>query len=364
MDGIAEVWRRQLELNSVSSEVVMRHGFLLLLALFVTTGAIRADEDPPRETRVVRLQNSPASDVASTLQRALGDRGNLIVVPEPVSNSLVISSTAETLQRVVGLLEALDKVPRMLAFEVAIVELEGNQAAGALDLRGDLDSIVRNWTQSRMLKSLERVNLTTLEDNMVSVQTGRRSVSSSRSAFSAGSSGRGGGGSASLDVVAFNVVGHDRDADAADVGCGSGDAGDHGGTFAACSGCGGAGCQQRSGSSRIGDDHHSFDAACWAGSHDSRRFTRGRATHVRGRGGCQGDCCAGWGGICFEGSAAVAGAAAWEDSKAESGKRKAVGGVWGGLARRRGVLFRQEDQGRFRAWLDLGNCRLVEMWGD
>ncbi len=103
-----------------------------------------------RETKVYRLRNAPAQDVSNALTQMLAQQialvqsapelitpveqieQQVIVVPEVVTNSLIISATARQMQRVNDILETLDRRPPMVIIQAVLAEitLTDNEAFG------------------------------------------------------------------------------------------------------------------------------------------------------------------------------------------------------------------------------------------
>jgi type II secretion system protein D len=95
-----------------------------------------------RESVVIRLKNSPAEDVAKAINEFLESRRDIsqidpnlvstaemlerevIVVAEPVSNSLLISSTPRYFDEIKALTERLDEAPRQVIIQALLVEVE------------------------------------------------------------------------------------------------------------------------------------------------------------------------------------------------------------------------------------------------
>jgi type II secretion system protein D len=94
-----------------------------------------------RETRVYRLRNAPAADVATALSSLLQQQLQLIqtapelvtpveqlerqviVVPEAVTNSLIVSATPRYMQEITRIVEQLDRRPPMVVIQVVIAEV-------------------------------------------------------------------------------------------------------------------------------------------------------------------------------------------------------------------------------------------------
>lgn len=98
-----------------------------------------------RRNRIYRLSNAPAEDVADAISTWLTDRQaifdadptsqnalasarrQVVVVPELVSNSLIISAVPEYFDEVVALIEELDRRPAMVRIRVLIAEVNLNK---------------------------------------------------------------------------------------------------------------------------------------------------------------------------------------------------------------------------------------------
>ena len=105
---------------------------------------LRLDEDDVAERLniVYRLKNAPAFDVAQAINELIRSRRVLemampglrspyevverevIVVPEPVSNSLIISATPRYYEEVLKVVEDLDKQPAQVMIQVVIAEIK------------------------------------------------------------------------------------------------------------------------------------------------------------------------------------------------------------------------------------------------
>jgi len=108
---------------------------------------LRLDErdTKQRRTETFRLRFAPAADVATAINSFLDGRRNLqsiapdtvtplslvqneiIVVPEPVSNSLVVSATPEYFEEIHRIVRELDAQPPMVAIQMLIAEVDLTQ---------------------------------------------------------------------------------------------------------------------------------------------------------------------------------------------------------------------------------------------
>ena len=104
-----------------------------------------ASDVQPRKNAVYRLKNAPATDVATAINQFLtGQRqiqtlqpgvatsafeqieSEVIVVPEPVNNSLIISATPRYFDEIKNIVEQLDARPPMVMVQVLIAEVTLN----------------------------------------------------------------------------------------------------------------------------------------------------------------------------------------------------------------------------------------------
>lgn len=151
-------------------------------------------EETPRERLVFRLRNVPVADVAKALKEFL-DRemksedsrrryqalGKIVLVPEPTSNSLLISSDPTILDGLASLITRLDARPDMVLVEVCIAELtpavdEKQAAEGpAYPWLGENGAawLAEAKTQGR-LNVLSRPQIMTLDNQPAFIQVGER----------------------------------------------------------------------------------------------------------------------------------------------------------------------------------------------
>ena len=109
---------------------------------------LRLDETDvrTRQSIVYRLKNAPAEDVAAAINEYLDSERQVVdvttdlkspfeqieqevvVVAEPVSNSLIVSATPEYFQQIQRIVEQLDERPAMVMIQVLIAEVELDNA--------------------------------------------------------------------------------------------------------------------------------------------------------------------------------------------------------------------------------------------
>lgn len=107
---------------------------------------LRLDDSDVRQRQsiVYRLKNAPATDVATAINNFLRSEREVqqvqpgllspfeqierevVVVPEPVSNSLIVSSTPRYFQEIAKLVEDIDRRPPMVMIQVLIAEVSLN----------------------------------------------------------------------------------------------------------------------------------------------------------------------------------------------------------------------------------------------
>jgi len=123
---------------------------------------VRLDESEinMRQVCVYRLSNAPAEDVAAAINEWLAGRRTIntadpaaisafeqvyrevIVVPELVSNSLIVSATPDYYAELEGVIRALDRRPSMVKIKVLIAEVELNDVTEFGLEAGVQDSLV------------------------------------------------------------------------------------------------------------------------------------------------------------------------------------------------------------------------------
>jgi len=103
-----------------------------------------------RKREVIRLANSPAGDVAQTINEMLrseraagpGSAGEVVIVPDAVSNCLVISAAPQAIKEIIELVEELDAPPPLVLIRVLMAEIvsEGESSV----LLDDLSAFVED----------------------------------------------------------------------------------------------------------------------------------------------------------------------------------------------------------------------------
>jgi type II secretory pathway component GspD/PulD (secretin) len=177
---------------------------LSMLLLMLLSSAAWAQDQPAaaakpagveRKRLVYFVKNAPALNLATVLSEHFKGEADVEVraIPDPVSNTLLISASPAAFEEVVQILALLDRAPPMITVEVLVVELESSRsgaAAGAGERRaapkrGDLLSDLTGPTAEVLAKArrmeagneldiLHRVRLTALANQKALVQVGER----------------------------------------------------------------------------------------------------------------------------------------------------------------------------------------------
>ena len=162
---------------------------------------VPAKEGERRHTRVVvRLKGVPALDVANTVNQLLRAEGqavksaaarSVVIVPDPVSNSLVIGGPPDAVEEVRKLVEELDRPAVMVRLEVVIGEAPAGEVkdgpAGAKqDAKKPAPGAagpLRPVAKPENLEIVVRGELTTLDNQAAFLQVGRREPRVTGSSF-------------------------------------------------------------------------------------------------------------------------------------------------------------------------------------
>ena len=150
---------------------------------------LRLDESDVRQRQsiVYRLKNAPATDVANTInqyltsqrqiQQAFGTQlvspfeqieREVVVVPEVVSNSLVISATPRYFDEIKKIIEQLDARPPMVTIQVLIAEVTLNNTDEFGVELGLQDSVLFDRS---LLDNIQTIATTTTNVNQTTTQT-------------------------------------------------------------------------------------------------------------------------------------------------------------------------------------------------
>jgi general secretion pathway protein D len=150
-------------------------------------------ESPPRGQQMVRLQYAPVENVAKALEEFLaaeqeaeasGPRLQVlrqtILVSEPMSNSLLVSSGPKVLDELIDLIAGLDAQPDMIAIKVLIAEVRTANDRKTDEADGnELPSLAEDgaaWLarakEQGRLEVLSRPQIMTLDNQAAFIQVG------------------------------------------------------------------------------------------------------------------------------------------------------------------------------------------------
>lgn len=160
------------------------------------TPAAAAAPAEQRARQAIRLAHAPAAEVARTVQQFLQNdqharrphegEPNAAIVPEPVSNSLLVSATPQTMDLVTKLIAALDTPRPMVTIDLCIAEVllrprdgktDGRSSdASAPDKAPALEKDAAAWLawakKQGRLEVLHQVHLMTLDNQPAFLKIG------------------------------------------------------------------------------------------------------------------------------------------------------------------------------------------------
>jgi hypothetical protein len=178
--------------------------FGLLASVILLTSAVGQDPIPPPKPReakrsTVILKHADAKALAETLTKHFKGDGNVVVLAEPKTNTLLISSSSAVHGEVLKLTADLDRKPRMLAVEVIIVDLntkKGDEASKVdrVGFRGpsaEVNKRIEEMRKKGVITNARRFSLKTLENEPGNVTTGESKPMTAGVAGAPAGAGRG-----------------------------------------------------------------------------------------------------------------------------------------------------------------------------
>jgi len=199
-----------------SARVSVCLGVVLGLALLATPslGDDKAATPAKATPQVVRLvytaRGGSAKELANALIPHFKTEPSFLILPGAGSKTLLLSGPKAIVQEAVALLKEIDRPARTIRVEILLVELT-NKAAGGAELSGpvrDVMTKIIDLEQRGGIAGVHRVELTVLERDSVSLQSGENKpyvtgMTGSR-AFAGGGPG-GGPGPVSRSLTYRNV---------------------------------------------------------------------------------------------------------------------------------------------------------------
>jgi len=146
----------------------------------------------PREQLIYRLANLPAVDVARSVNQLLADdqkaadkvAAPVVLLPEPITNSILISGTAEQIRKATRLLQELDKQPLMVCAQVVVATIKPGHGFSLLDPNADgpvlscsheeACELIEQFRDSKAVEILARPQIMTLDNQPAFIQIGQR----------------------------------------------------------------------------------------------------------------------------------------------------------------------------------------------
>jgi len=157
------------------------------ICLFSLCGAALAQDVPPPSPEqpatkaakfIIQLEHVPVADVAVSLQQFVRGNDEIKILPLTLSNSLLVAGVEgedrTLLEDLVGL---IDRKPPAVDVDVTIVQSTAPaDAESNFELSGDAEEVktaIEELEQSGGLKVLERLHLTTIDNQLAQVQVGK-----------------------------------------------------------------------------------------------------------------------------------------------------------------------------------------------
>jgi hypothetical protein len=196
---------------SLFHPALVTSGLLVTLGLALSAAAGQEDakqsprkavSEPAVARQVYAVHGRTAKELADVLTLHFQTEPAFQAVPDPVSNTLLLSGPKAALAEAIALLREIDRPPRMVHVEIFVLELSGGDAKAldGVELSGtaqDLKARLRDLQQKGAIVSIKTVELTTLERQTARSQVGEnRPFVTGMGIGAGGFGGRGGGGAA------------------------------------------------------------------------------------------------------------------------------------------------------------------------
>ena len=132
----------RFEVDSRTNSIIAIGGAEALNVVHAVLLSLDSSDVRQRQNRVYSLRNTPAADVALAIQQFLTSRRQIeqqdpalvsafdqfdrevVVVPEPVGNKLLISATPRYFDDIIQIIQDLDQVPKQVIIQALLVEVE------------------------------------------------------------------------------------------------------------------------------------------------------------------------------------------------------------------------------------------------
>lgn len=157
---------------------------LLRSLLYVLSGVLAAqtgfalgqEADEPatggeRETVIYAARGVPVSDLVQSLQ-VLAAPDGVTIVGEPVTNHIILSGAPEAVQSLAAVLEQIDRLPRRIEVRLLLVDVRDADVSFADGAFEDYAAQLKKLQADGAATIVNRVRLTTLENQPAQVQIG------------------------------------------------------------------------------------------------------------------------------------------------------------------------------------------------
>jgi hypothetical protein len=154
---------------------------LTLLALLALPIAATADDKPAKTQRTLyAVRSGNAADLAEVLNKHFKGEAEVSALPSVTGGSLLISAPAATADEILKLLQQLDRSPKTVAVEVVLAEVftkrteDSKEPADPVNTELATEALAKleALNKSGQLGSLQRIRLTAVEEQSVSVMSG------------------------------------------------------------------------------------------------------------------------------------------------------------------------------------------------
>ena len=141
------------------------------------TAEVRDQVDTSRYTReVYRANYTPVQSLANTLGQLFRGVPGLILTPETVSNSLLISAPPERFKELIDTIQKLDRMPKSAAIEVTILDfpdVDAGREINAQEFLGSSEKVrakVNELKKSGQIQRVRRFRMTALSNQFTNLQ--------------------------------------------------------------------------------------------------------------------------------------------------------------------------------------------------
>lgn len=140
-------------------------------AVFAQEAEAEAESAPQSETLVYAARGVPVAELADVIQQ-LTRKGEVTVVPEVITNHLILRGPPDLVRDLTTVLEHIDRLPRRIEIQALLVELRDLEVEVADGEFEDHARSLRDLAANGGATILTRVRMTTLDNQLAQVQVG------------------------------------------------------------------------------------------------------------------------------------------------------------------------------------------------